>query len=231
MHNRQNQVQLVLVDPRGRSFHDLEGLPHVLGDVASGRDLAQETLRWLHAELQRRLLERTTLPLLAVAVDDMDWLLQSGDHESGRIVARLCRMGRDAGIHVIACAPHAAVEMMGTEFLAAFPMRLVGALANAEQARVATGMNESGAERLEGGGDFVLVAKGEAIRFQAAWLGPEELALVKGRLRDGTGPVDWALVGRPRTPQRAREERYLVREQARRMPGVRGLLQRLTAAF
>ena len=34
---------------------------------------------------------------------------------------------------------------------------------------------DSGAEKLEGKGDFLLVARGDAIRFQAAWLENEEL--------------------------------------------------------
>jgi DNA segregation ATPase FtsK/SpoIIIE-like protein len=140
-------------------------------------------------------------------------------------------MGREAGIHLVLCVQPATVEMMGSDFISAFPVRLVGALASVEEARLVTGMNDSGVERLEGSGDFVLVAKGEAIRFQAAWIGSEEMVLVKARLRDGVGPVDWAQVVRPRTPQLVREERYLVREQARRMPGLRGFLQRVTAAF
>jgi S-DNA-T family DNA segregation ATPase FtsK/SpoIIIE len=44
-------------------------------------------------------------------------------------------------------------------------------------------MRESGAEKLEGKGDFLLVAKGEAVRFQAAWLGPDDLATVVERQR------------------------------------------------
>ena len=51
--------------------------------------------------------------------------------------------------------------------------------------RRASGVPDSGAEKLEGKGDFLLVAKGESVRFQAAWLGPEDLECVRLVLREG----------------------------------------------
>jgi len=47
------------------------------------------------------------------------------------------------------------------------PVRLVGAVASPEDAKVATGMAGSGANRLRGRGDFLLVARQETVRFQA----------------------------------------------------------------
>ncbi|MCB0151549.1 MAG: DUF87 domain-containing protein, partial [Caldilineaceae bacterium] len=35
MHNRQSQVQLVLIDPKGRGFGPIARMPHTLGSVAS----------------------------------------------------------------------------------------------------------------------------------------------------------------------------------------------------
>ena len=46
---------------------------------------------------------------------------------------------------------------------------------NSDEARYATGISGSGAEKLEGKGDFLLVVKGETVRFQAAWVGPEDV--------------------------------------------------------
>jgi DNA segregation ATPase FtsK/SpoIIIE, S-DNA-T family len=41
---------------------------------------------------------------------------------------------------------------------------------SAEDARVAAGLSGSGAEKLQGRGDFLAVAGGQTTRFQAAWL-------------------------------------------------------------
>jgi DNA segregation ATPase FtsK/SpoIIIE-like protein len=80
-----------------------------------------------------------------------------------------------------------------------FPVRLVGAVASRDEARYASGITDSGAEKLEGKGDFLLIAKGESVRFQAAWLGPEDLDHVCLVLREGSWRV--ASLGRhPASP-------------------------------
>jgi S-DNA-T family DNA segregation ATPase FtsK/SpoIIIE len=74
-----------------------------------------------------------------------------------------------------------------------FPVRLVGAVASRDEARYASGITDSGAEKLEGKGDFLLIAKGESVRFQAAWLGPEDLDRVCLVLREGSrGQRRWS---------------------------------------
>jgi S-DNA-T family DNA segregation ATPase FtsK/SpoIIIE len=73
--------------------------------------------------------------------------------------------------------------LIGGAMKANFPVRLVGAVASRDEARYATGVRDSGAEKLEGKGDFLLVAKGEAVRFQAAWLGPDDLTAVAAHSR------------------------------------------------
>ena len=66
-----------------------------------------------------------------------------------------------------------------------FPVRLVGTVASRDEARYATGLSDSGAEKLEGKGDFLLVAKGATVRFQAAWMGPSDLDTVVTTLTGG----------------------------------------------
>ena len=56
-----------------------------------------------------------------------------------------------------------------------FPIRLVGSVAGKDEARYATGISDSGAEKLGGKGDFLLVQRSEATRFQAAWISDEEM--------------------------------------------------------
>jgi len=75
--------------------------------------------------------------------------------------------------------------MIGGAIKANFPVRLVGAVASRDEARYATGLAESGAEKLEGKGDFLLVSKGATVRFQAAWLGPSDLETVVSTLTGG----------------------------------------------
>jgi DNA segregation ATPase FtsK/SpoIIIE-like protein len=72
-----------------------------------------------------------------------------------------------------------------------FPVRLVGAVSSPEDAKVASGLAGIGAEKLLGRGDFLLVAKGDVIRFQAAYATEEEMVQATLRVRsineNGTG--------------------------------------------
>jgi S-DNA-T family DNA segregation ATPase FtsK/SpoIIIE len=178
LHNRQTEVQLVLIDPKGRGFGPLAGLPHVLGEVVADTPHAIERLRWVVEEMERRDRESRTRPRLVVAVDELADLRQTGGTAVEALLTRLSQRGREAGIHLLACTQKPTAALVGGAMKANFPVRLVGAVASRDEARYASGLRDSGAEKLEGKGDFLLIAKGEAIRFQAAWLGPDDLAVI-----------------------------------------------------
>jgi len=176
----QRQVQIVLIDPkRGRGFGPLARLPHVLGEVAGDMDAALGRLSWLVEEMERRDRTKISEPRLIVAVDELADLLQVGGARLEALLARLAQRGREAGIHLIACTQKPTAALIGN-MKANFPVRLVGMVASSDEARYATGISGSGAEKLEGKGDFLLVVKGETVRFQAAWIGPEDLAGLVG---------------------------------------------------
>jgi S-DNA-T family DNA segregation ATPase FtsK/SpoIIIE len=192
MYNRQSQVQLVLIDPKGRGFAALEALPHALGGVVSSTEAAVERLRALVMEMERRDKEGISRPALIVAVDELADLLQSGGAAVEAMLTRLAQRGREAGIHVVACTQKPTAALIGGAMKANFPVRLVGAVASKDEARYASGITDSGAEKLEGKGDFLLVAKGDTVRFQAAWIGSGDFHQVADGVRAGRcGPSAW----------------------------------------
>ena len=75
-------------------------------------------------------------------------------------LTRLTQRGREAGLHVVAATQRPAAALVGGLVKANFPVRLVGSVTSAEDAKVATGVPGTAAERLLGRGDFLLVAKG-----------------------------------------------------------------------
>jgi S-DNA-T family DNA segregation ATPase FtsK/SpoIIIE len=185
MYNRQGDVQIILIDPKGRGFRPLARLPHVLNGVQDSVELATTCLHWLVREMERRDHEGRSQPALIVAVDELADLIQTGGKEMEDRLTRIAQRGREAGIHLVACTQKPTASLIGGAMKANFPVRLVGAVASSDEARYATGVSGSGAEKLEGKGDFLLVARGEAVRFQAAWLGPKDLDLVCDQLKSG----------------------------------------------
>ncbi len=173
--NRADDLRLVLIDPKERGFAALTALPNVWGQLASRPDDAQAKLQMVIEEMESRDRAHISRPILVVAIDELADLIQTGGKGVEQAITRLSQRGREAGIHIVACTQKPSAALIGSGMKANFPVRLVGAVAGKDEARYATGISDSGAEKLEGKGDFLLVARGDAIRFQAAWLENEDL--------------------------------------------------------
>ena len=146
---------------------------------------AVATLEAVVAEMGRRDRAGRSLPRLVVAVDELADLLQTGGKGVAEALTRLTQRGREAGIHVVAATQRPSAALVGGLMKANFPVRLVGSVVSPEDAKVAAGMPGTEAERLLGRGDFLLVAKGQTIRFQAAYAGEGELAGIVEGIRAG----------------------------------------------
>lgn len=193
--NHQRSLQLVLVDPKGRGLVAFEGLPHLLVPVVTRVDEAVAVLGRLVAEMERRDAEGRSEPRLVVVLDELADLVQVGGRElEGRLV-RLTQRGREAGLHLVACTQKPAAAVIGGLVKSNFPVRLVGAVTSPDDARVAAGIGGTGAERLLGQGDFLVVAKGEVTRMQAAYIGEGQVRELVERLRAGASRPRLAATG------------------------------------
>jgi S-DNA-T family DNA segregation ATPase FtsK/SpoIIIE len=181
--------------------------------------------------MERRDRTGGTRPVLVVAVDELADLLITCGKQAEALLARLAQRGREAGIHLVACTQKPTAELIGGAMKANFPVRLVGAVASRDEARYASGITDSGAEKLGGKGDFLLVSKGELVRFQAAWLGRKDLETVKEKLHAGwTGGWKGEEAARPLRAQQAGARSVPALEErgaVARRGGFGGLLRRL----
>ena len=203
LNNSQRLLQLVLIDPKGRGFLPFEGLPHLLAPVVTRFDEALSLLQRLVAEMERRDAEGRSEPRLVVALDELADLVQVGGREMERALTRLTQRGREAGIHLVACTQKPTATVIGGLVKSNFPVRIVGSVASPEDAKVATGIGGTGAERLLGQGDFLVVAKGQVTRMQAAYAGVGVVRELVGKLGAGSKPLLLAATGTSGTGMRA----------------------------
>jgi DNA segregation ATPase FtsK/SpoIIIE-like protein len=124
-------------------------------------------------------------PSIALVIDELADLLMVGGKSVQHALTRLTQRGREAGIHVVAATQKPTSDVLGPLVKANFPVRLVGKVTSASDARTATGWSGTGAERLLGRGDFLAVAEGRVTRFQAAHVSPEEIQEVVACLVQG----------------------------------------------
>ncbi|RME83835.1 MAG: DNA translocase FtsK [Caldilineae bacterium] len=170
LHNPQRRLQLALIDPKNRGFAPFRELPHLVRPVASEPKDAVHLLQLVVNEMERRDREKRSSPALLVAVDELADLRMTAGKVVEDALARLTQRGREAGIHVLVATQRPAAAIVGGLVKANLPVRLVGAVASPEDAKIATGIAGSGAEKLRGRGDFLLVARGECVRLQAAYV-------------------------------------------------------------
>jgi S-DNA-T family DNA segregation ATPase FtsK/SpoIIIE len=198
MTHRRSQLQFVLVDPKRHAFSPFAPLPHLLRPIVGDAAEAVVALRELVAVMEARGAGSSSgvTPRIVVALDELADLMQVGGRALVEPLTRLVQRGREVGIHVIACTQKPSSEVMGTLMRANFPVRLVGKVVSPEDARVAAGCGGTGAEKLTGHGDFIAVASGQVLRFQAAYVSLAEAEQVVAQC--GSIPRRWDVIrGRP----------------------------------
>ena len=207
-------LRFMLIDPKGHTFGAFQGLPHLARDVIREADEVTEALQSLVHLMDKQSDQDDMIrgdgngsmlrkqPRVVVAIDELVDLLVIGGKQIQRAITQLTRRGHEAGIHIIAATQKPSAEVLsppssqaGT-VCANFPVRLVGRVACASDARTATGWSGTGAERLTGRGDFLAIAEGRVIRFQAAYISPEEIREVVAYLAQNEAvtpsmPVPW----------------------------------------
>ncbi len=173
--NRQRHVQLVLIDPKARGLAPLAGLPHVWRPLCADVADILAMLNALIGLMERRDRAGTAWPQMVVFVDELAEVLTLGGEEAREMLTRLVQRGREAGIHIVAATQKPTARVLGSLMKGNFPARIVGRVASADDARVAAGIPKSGAEKLRGHGEFLLVAQGEVVPFLAPYLRGEVL--------------------------------------------------------
>jgi S-DNA-T family DNA segregation ATPase FtsK/SpoIIIE len=184
LHHRR-QLQFVLIDPKGRAFEALQRLPHLLRPIVTQPDRAVQTLSDLVCLMEQRDRSRVTDPRIVVAIDELADLAQTGGQAILDGLGRLVQRGREAGIHVIGATQKPSSAVIGPLVKANFPVRLVGRVVSAEDARVAAGVGGTSAEKLTGRGDFIAVYGPGLIRFQAAYVSMGEMEMAVQHLAQG----------------------------------------------
>ncbi len=193
------ELQLIVVDPKGTSFKFLEHLPHLLCPIIKNIEDAVANIEWLVEEMQRREEHEMTRPRIVLLIDELADLLMQGGNPVEMNLTRLVQRGRSAGIAVIACTQKPTSSAVGSLVKANFPVRLVGKVTSAVEAHTAAGLAGTGAEKLAGRGDFILIVGGEKLRLQIAHLPASDYAdlraQVTGQPTRAVAPPVW--VGQP----------------------------------
>lgn len=167
--NPRRSVQFVLIDPK-HALDNLAGLPHLLHPAIAEHARITSSLIALRTLMHTRLAQDATDPRLVIVIDELADLLHSGLNENQDCLIDLLQHGQAAGLHVIAATEKPSSALLQPIISANFPVRITGHVVSANDARIATGIENSGAEKLSGTGQFIAIYGPGAVRFEAAHL-------------------------------------------------------------
>ena len=185
------EAKFYLVDPKRRKLASMAGLDAVL--ECCGVDHVPGLLNRLLAEMERRDTAQHHAPRLYLIIDEVADLVLVGGKSVEAALTRLVQRGREAGIHIIAATQRPSAGVIQGLMKANFPVRISGAVNSALDASIATGLPNSGAERLLGKGDMVLAYHGKITRFQACITRDRDLQGGSDKAPDLAGDVAQAL--------------------------------------
>lgn len=172
VNNSPRLVTFLAIDPKGRTFSPLAKLPHFTRPPIENPASAAEALHTLLKVMQLRDRDKFRPdydgPRIVVFIDELADLIMQ-DATLTHTLTRLVQRGRDAGIHIVAATQHPSAAILHNLMRANFPLRLVGKVVSADDARVASGQAGTNAHLLNGRGDFVAVSGGTTIRFHVPY--------------------------------------------------------------
>jgi DNA segregation ATPase FtsK/SpoIIIE-like protein len=197
LQNRQSDIQLIILDAdkNGASrssrsvLYPLTYLPHMLFPVIDSFEESKDVLDFLTEEIAYRKEQGVIRPLITVMIDDVNSLMRIGGVTFYESLVTLLQDSNKVGVRVIMGASGPSAEEVQTLLRLNVPIRLVGRLEDAKQARIAAGIPDSQAEYLIGKGDYIAVSQGNMVPFQAAFIDDYDLHLTISTLQRNGCPT------------------------------------------
>lgn len=210
-------VRFLFIDPKMLELSIYNGIPHLLLPPIIDSKKAANALRWAVKEMDERyalmkeaaVRDITTynerlkvqddlkpvsgrahshLPYLVIVVDEYADLLAVAGKEVEAYVMRLAQKARACGIHVMLATQRPSVDVITGVIKANFPVRMGFRLASSHDSK--TIINKTGAEKLLGRGDVLIMPPGtsDLFRIHGAFVSEKELSRVVQFWREQKNP-------------------------------------------
>ena len=167
--NSPDKLKMVMYDPKHK-LEEFHRSPHMLmPPLADGQETLQG-LAWLVYQMNGRMASRDFPYRIVVVVDELLKMMGIDEKAVGAALGELASVGRECGIHMILATQRPDRAHMGAIGKANIGFRLVGETSSTVEATLAAGMGGTGANLLQGRGDFLGVLDDTTIRFQSAMI-------------------------------------------------------------
>ncbi len=209
-----NEVRFLMIDPKMLELSIYDGIPHLLLPPIIDSKKAAVALKWAVKEMDRRYQvmnevgvrdiygyngkSEEKMPFIVVVVDEYADLVAVAGKDVEGYVMRIAQKARACGIHVMLATQRPSVDIITGVIKANFPVRMGFRLAAAHDSK--TIINRSGAEKLLGKGDMLIMPPGtsDVMRIHGAYVSEKELfRVIEFWKAQGTPQYDMNIVVPP----------------------------------
>ncbi|MBO7297419.1 MAG: hypothetical protein J6U60_00035 [Clostridia bacterium] len=192
------ELRLILIDPKKTEFVLYNDLPHLMiNEIITDANKAVQSLNWAIGEMNRRygLFEQMSragtyvvnldqynqhiekaerLPKIVIIIDELADLMLAAKKDVEDRIQNLTQKARAAGIHLVVATQRPSTDVITGVIKSNLNTRIAFAVATDVDSRVI--LDQSGAQKLLGKGDFLYTMQGinTPIRVQSAFISPED---------------------------------------------------------
>ena len=164
------------VAKKGFKWRDFAGVAHLAHPIVSEVPEAEQVLAWLNLEIGRRGEQGYTSPRYFILIDELKALNDDSPVAAGYL-SRIASIGGEFGLHLVLSTQYPQIKLLGSaELKRNVTTRLCGRVDDAQAAHNALGIPGSGAETLQGYGDFLLRDFNGLSRLTVAKIEPTHIA-------------------------------------------------------
>ncbi len=199
------ELKLLLIDPKMVELAPYNHIPHLVSPVITDVKAATAALKWAVEEMERRyeLFAHTgvrnikgyndhakkhgqpqqALPYLVIVIDELADLMMMSPADVEEAICRIAQKARACGIHLLIATQRPSVDVITGLIKANVPTRVAFSVSSQVDSR--TIIDTSGAERLLGKGDMLLLENGSSkpVRLQGTFVSDEEIDTIIEHVR------------------------------------------------
>jgi len=205
--NAPHELKFILIDPKRVELMPYNGIPHLLTPVITEAERALQALRWVVAEMGRRLHrfseagvrnidefnvqqdeEKNVLYRVVIVIDELaDLMMRQYRRDTETMIVRVAQMARATGMHLVIATQRPSVDVITGLIKANVPTRVAFRTVSAVDSR--TIIDAIGAEDLLGKGDMLYLTAELAspLRIQGILVRKEEVARVVNAIKIAGG--------------------------------------------
>lgn len=206
--NNPDELKLILVDPKRVELSLYNDIPYLLTPVITDSQKTINALKWAVGEMDKRYQALASvgkrniadynaanpdakLSYIVIVIDELADLMAVAAQEVEGAIVRLAQMARAVGIHLILATQRPSVDVITGLIKANITSRIAFAVASQTDSR--TILDMSGAEKLLGRGDMLLLTAefSKPKRLQGAFVSDEEVARVTSYIKKQVDAVEY----------------------------------------